>query len=80
MPSRLYVFEGDMEILRDYWGIILSMAGAFAWLLRTEGRVTAVEVELVRQAESRKALETRIEKSLTTIEADIKKILSRGTE
>lgn len=69
-----------MEILRDYWGLILSLAGAFAWLLRTEGRVTAVEVELVRQAESRKALETRIEKSLTTIEADIKKILSRGTE
>lgn len=69
-----------MDVIKEYWAIILSLLGGYAWLLRSEGRITAAEVELRRQAEHRRDMETRIEKSLNTIEADIKKILTRGIE
>ena len=79
--------EGNvMEILKDYWAIIMALGGSLIWLVRLESRTFANERELVRQreqrhedmratADARKETNERLEE----IQRDIKSLISRGT-
>ena len=73
-----------MELLRDFWAILMAGLGGLVWLVRLESRTFANEAELARQREQRHedmkaAMESRSEtnRMLTEIRADIKKLMER---
>lgn len=73
-----------MELLRDFWAIIMAGLAGLVWLVRLESRTFANEGELRRQREQRHedlnaATDARAEtnKMLTEIREDIKKLMAR---
>lgn len=74
-----------MELLRDFWAIIMAGLGGLVWLVRLEARTLSNETELTRQREQRhedlKVTATaRAETNalLAEIRADIKKLMERA--
>jgi len=73
-----------MELLRDFWAIIMAGLAGLVWLVRLESRTFANEGELKRQREQRHedqkaTTDARAEtnKMLTEIREDIKKLMAR---
>lgn len=75
-----------MDILRDYWAMVLSSLAFLGWLVRLEARTFANEAELRRQREQRhedmaSAVSARQEtnKMLEEIRADIKTLMQKAS-
>lgn len=73
-----------MDVLRDFWGVLMAGLGGLVWLVRLESRTFANEAELTRQREQRHedmkaAVESRSEtnRMLTEIRTDIKKLMEK---
>ena len=73
-----------MELLRDFWAIIMACLAGLVWLVRLESRTFANESDLKRQREQRHedlkaTTDARAEtnKMLTEIREDIKKLMAR---
>lgn len=73
-----------MELLREFWAIIMAGLAGLVWLVRLESRTFANEGELKRQREQRNedlkaTTDARAEtnKMLTEIREDIKKLMAR---
>lgn len=73
-----------MELLRDFWAIIMAGLAGLVWLVRLESRTYANEGELKRQREQRHedlraTTDARAEtnRMLTEIREDIKKLMAR---
>jgi hypothetical protein len=74
-----------MDILRDYWAMLLSSLGFLVWLVRLEARTFSNEAELKRQREQRHedmaaavAARQETNKMLEEIRADIKTLMQKG--
>jgi len=74
-----------IEILRDWWGILLSVVAGLAWLVRLESRGLANEKEIRRLWTQRKedlaeAKDARVSTNamLAEVRQDIKTLLLRG--
>lgn len=73
-----------MDLLRDFWAIIMAGLAGLVWLVRLESRTFANEGELKRQREQRQedlkaTTDARAETNemLTEIREDIKKLIAR---
>jgi len=81
--------DAVLEFIRAFWLPLGGFAGIVAWLVRVDGRTTSNDAAIkdvydemsrmdARIGAQRKEDMERIGKSLSTIETDIKTLLSRG--
>jgi len=77
------------EFIRQFWIVLAGCVGVVTWLVRVDGRTTSNATDIkdvydemsrmdARIGAQRKEDMERIGKSLSTIETDIKTLLSRG--
>ncbi len=73
-----------MELLRDFWAIIMAGIGGLVWLVRLEARTFSNETELQRQREQRaEDLKTKATARAETnallaeIRADVKQLMGK---
>ena len=74
-----------MELIREYWGVVVAVIGSIAWLVRLESRGLSNEREIKRLWLQRKedmehAQRNREDQNrlLDEIRQDIKKLLGRN--
>ena len=73
-----------MELLRDFWAIIMAGIGGLVWLVRLEARTLSNETELRRQREQRSedlhattAARAETNALLAEIRADVKNLMGK---
>ena len=71
-----------IDIMREFWGVILALVGAIAWLVRLESRGVANAEEIKRlwsqrreDMDAAKEGRARVDKRLDEIGSDVKQLL-----
>jgi hypothetical protein len=81
--------EAVADFIRQFWVVMAGFVGVVTWLVRVDGRTANNTSDIKEAFDEMGKIEARIEsrrkedndrlaRSLSTIEADIKTLLSRG--
>lgn len=66
-----------MDVIREFWGLIMGAIGGVFWLARLEGRVNALDKQAERDRRDSRESRNEMKDMIRDVQKDIKRILER---